>query len=128
MAARYDFRKAPNPQGGDGVLYPRLVSNGTIPWETIVDEIAQDSSFDPGTIMGVMHEVEHRVLRHMSDGFQTWRDEQKDSYDELAKAVDSLSKTVKDWVKAEETRARTAKEAADAQQRLSSTSLPGGKA
>lgn len=70
MAARYDFRKAPNPQGGDGVLYPRLVSNGTIPWETIVDEIAQDSSFDPGTIMGVMHEVEHRVLRHMSDGFR----------------------------------------------------------
>ena len=64
----------------------------------------------------------------MSDGFQTWRDEQKDSYDELAKAVDSLSKTVKDWVKAEETRARTAKEAAAAQQRLSSTSLPGGKA
>ncbi|MBM6704188.1 hypothetical protein H6A60_06790 [Sutterella massiliensis] len=68
------------------------------------------------------------AVTHMSDGFQTWRDEQKDSYDELAKAVDSLSKTVKDWVKAEETRARTAKEAAAAQQRLSSTSLPGGKA
>ena len=70
MSARYDFRKAPNPQGGEGVLYPRLVSMGTIPWKKIVDEIAQDSSFDPGTIMGVMHEVEHRVLRHLSDGFR----------------------------------------------------------
>lgn len=72
MAAKYDFREAPNPQerDGSGILYPKLVSKGTVSWKQMVKEVADNTSFDEGTVVGVMHEVERLALWHMSDGFR----------------------------------------------------------
>lgn len=70
MKAKYDFRQAPNPQDSNGprILYPKLVSHGTFTWEQMVEEIASRSSFDHGTLVGVMTEIERCVLHHLSHG------------------------------------------------------------
>ena len=72
MAAKYDFLSIPNPKDGGKtrILYPKLVTNGTVSWEQLVHEIASESSFEPGTVVGVMTEIERRVLHHLSYGYR----------------------------------------------------------
>lgn len=70
MKAKYDFLSIPNPKDGgtSQILYPKLVSHGTVTWESLVEEIASRSSFDRGTLVGAMAEIERSVLHHLSQG------------------------------------------------------------
>lgn len=70
MKAKYDFRLAPNPQDSNGsrILYPKLVPQGTLTWEQMVEEIASHSSFDRGVLVGAMAEIERCALYHLSHG------------------------------------------------------------
>lgn len=72
MKAKYDFLSVPNPKdnGQTQILYPKMVSNGTIKWDKLAREIAQDTGFDRGTILGLMEEVEERMLRYLSHGYR----------------------------------------------------------
>lgn len=70
MGAKFDFLSVPNSKDGGKtrILYPKLVFDETISWKRIVEEVAHDTGFTPGNIVGVMHEVEARVLRYLSYG------------------------------------------------------------
>lgn len=70
MKAKYDFRSIPSPKDGgkSQILYPKLVSQGTLTWEQMVEEIASHSSFDRGTLVGAMAEIERCALHHLSRG------------------------------------------------------------
>lgn len=70
MKAKYDFLSIPSPKDGgkSQILYPKLVSRGTVTWESLVEEIAERSSFDRGTLVGAMSEIERSVLYHLSRG------------------------------------------------------------
>ena len=72
MKAKYDFLSIPNPKdnGQTQILYPKMVPNGTVRWEKLVREIAHDTGFDRGTILGLMEEVEERMLRYLSYGYR----------------------------------------------------------
>lgn len=72
MAARYDFREVWDLQEANGkkILYPRMVFKGTVSWKKLVEEVARDSGFTPGMIVGMMQEVERRALWHMEEGFR----------------------------------------------------------
>ncbi len=50
------------------ILYPKLVPQGTLTWEQMVEEIASHSSFDRGVLVGAMAEIERCALSHLSHG------------------------------------------------------------
>ena len=60
MEAKYDFLQVPQPKNTDrpSVLYPKLVSNGTVTFRELTGRIAESSTFKEGTILGVQEELE----------------------------------------------------------------------
>ena len=71
MAAEYDFRKKPAPAGSSDseLLYPRIVSKGTIDSEKIVRNISEASSFTPGDIEGLLVALEGQISHYLSEGY-----------------------------------------------------------
>lgn len=72
MKVNYDFLTVPNrkEEGQAPVIYPRVVSRGTVSWERMVREIAQHTCFDRGAVIGVMEAVEERILDYLSHGYR----------------------------------------------------------
>lgn len=72
MEAKYDFLPLPfGKEETDGpALYPKLISNGTVTFSRLVEEIANSSGFKEGTIIGVMEEIEKWTAFHLSHGFR----------------------------------------------------------
>lgn len=72
MTAKYDFLTVPSHKEGaqEQVMYPKVVSNGTVSWNKIVREIAQHTCFDRGAVIGVMEAIEERMLYHLQHGYR----------------------------------------------------------
>lgn len=70
MSAEYDFRKHPPvKEEKEQLLYPQVVSKGTITTDQLVREIATESSFSPGDVLGVITALERRLATHLQDGY-----------------------------------------------------------
>ena len=72
MSAVYDLFKSPKrdaENGGNPVLYARVVGHRTIPFSKLVDEMADASSFTPGDLRGVLSTVSQTMVRHLSEGY-----------------------------------------------------------
>lgn len=72
MAAMYDLRENPNPLKKDEArgLHARIVSQGTIDTQTIIDEIAHATSFNSADLKGVLAALEDSVASHLSRGYR----------------------------------------------------------
>ncbi|MDD4636500.1 MAG: HU family DNA-binding protein [Bacteroidales bacterium] len=71
MSAVYDLFKSPKrdaENGGNPVLYARVVSHKTISFSHLVEEMADASSFTPGDLRGVLSTITHAMVRHLSEG------------------------------------------------------------
>lgn len=68
MSAVYDLFKSPKrdvENGGNPVLYARVVSHKTISFSHLVEEMADASSFTPGDLRGVLSTITHAMVRHL---------------------------------------------------------------
>lgn len=72
MEAKYDFLQVPQPKSTDEppVLYPKLVSNGTVTFRELAGRIAESSTFKEGTILGVQEELEKWMLYYLTHGYR----------------------------------------------------------
>lgn len=72
MEAKYDFLQVPQPKNTDrpSVLYPKLVSNGTVTFRELTERIAESSTFKEGTILGVQEELEKWILHYLAHGYR----------------------------------------------------------
>lgn len=72
MAALYDLRENPNPLKKDKPqgLHARIVSQGTVDTQTIIDEIAHATSFSTADLKGVLAALEDSVASHLSRGYR----------------------------------------------------------
>lgn len=71
MSAKYDFKvtpKAPH-QEGEQVLHPRIVSQGTISTDSLIEEIAHATTFTPADLKGVLTALEDILAHHLSNGY-----------------------------------------------------------
>lgn len=71
MAAEYDLRAKPNPDG-DGeeqLLYPRLVVKGTIDSEHLIKDIHGASSLTPGDLVAALQSLSDHIASYLSDGY-----------------------------------------------------------
>lgn len=71
MAALYDLRENPSPQKEKQTqgMHARLVSQGTVDTQTIINEIAHATSFSTADLKGVLTAIEERVAVHLSRGY-----------------------------------------------------------
>ncbi len=72
MDAKYDFLSVPsqNPEENAPILFPKIVSNGTVSFQELVRQMAKASGFNEGTIIGVQEEIEHWLLYYLSHGYR----------------------------------------------------------
>lgn len=72
MKAKYDFLTVPDRKEGAQaqMMYPKLVSNGTVSWDKMVREISQHTCFDRGAVIGVMEAIEERMLYYLQHGYR----------------------------------------------------------
>lgn len=72
MEAKYDFLPLPFGKGetDEPVFYPKLISNGTVTFRQLAEDIANASSFKESTVIGVMEEIEKWTTFHLSHGFR----------------------------------------------------------
>ena len=70
MYAEYDFVRRPDAKGTgeQQPLYPRIVSKGTISSKRLVEEIAEESSFTPGDIEGLLVAIERKISNYLRAG------------------------------------------------------------
>ena len=70
MAAHYDLRPAPRRNDDDKppLLYPRIVSKGTVSTKRLVKDISEMSSFSPGDIEGLLVSLQDRIAHYLSEG------------------------------------------------------------
>ena len=70
MAAHYDLRPAPRRNDDDKppLLYPRIVSKGTVSTKRLVKDICEMSSFSPGDIEGLLVSLQDRIAHYLSEG------------------------------------------------------------
>ena len=71
MSAMYDFKETPKAahQKGEQVLHPRIVSQGTISTDTLIEEISRATTFTPADLKGVLAALEGVLAQHLSDGY-----------------------------------------------------------
>lgn len=64
MKAQYDFLTVPSSKKGNrAVIYPKLISCGTVSFMELAEQIDRASGFHKGTVIGVVEEIE-RWARH----------------------------------------------------------------
>lgn len=70
MEAQYDFLPVPGTKNDEKSpkLYPKLVTQGAMPFSEIIHQIARSSGFKEGTVIGVMEEVEKWTAYYISHG------------------------------------------------------------
>lgn len=70
MNAEYDFMRRPDSKGTgeQQPLYPRIVSKGTISSKRLVREIAEESTFTPGDIEGLLVALERKISNYLVAG------------------------------------------------------------
>ena len=71
MSAQYDLVKVPtgSNEEKEELLYPRIVSSGTIDTETLIERISQSSTFTPGDLKGALQEFTHSLTEYLKDGY-----------------------------------------------------------
>lgn len=71
MAAKYDFKTAPDVQGKEEqpILYPQVVVSGTKHLKDLAKEIARRSAIKEGTIMGLFWDLETVIADYLADGY-----------------------------------------------------------
>ena len=71
MSAIYDFRENPQAphQKGERALHPRIVSQGTITTNTIIEEISHATTFSAADLKGVLAALEGVLTHHLSNGY-----------------------------------------------------------
>lgn len=72
MEAKYDFLPLPfgKEETDEPAFYPKLISNGTVTFRQLAEDIAHASSFKESTVIGVMEEIEKWTAFHLSHGFR----------------------------------------------------------
>ena len=70
MSAQYDLVKVPtgSNEEKEELLYPRIVSSGTIDTETLIERISQSSTFTPGDLKGALQEFTHSLTESCRGG------------------------------------------------------------
>lgn len=70
MNAEYDLVRRPAAKGtGEAQpFYPRIVSKGTILSKRLVQDIAEESSFSPGDIEGLLVAIERKISNYLIAG------------------------------------------------------------
>lgn len=70
--AKIEWQKMPPRNDGDGAgearLFPRLVDNGTVDFNTICNEVAAKSVFSRGELMSAFVQVVDGMRRHLAEG------------------------------------------------------------
>ncbi len=71
--AIYDFREEPprnREEGEKPLLYPRIVSSGTITTEQLAKEIARSTTFTQGEVKGMIVTLADVLARHLNNGYR----------------------------------------------------------
>ena len=71
MAAKYDFKTAPDVQGKEEqpTLYPQIVVSGTKELKDLAKELSRRSAVKEGTIMGLFWDLEAVMAEYLADGY-----------------------------------------------------------
>ena len=69
MKAQYDFLTVPSTKKGSrAVIYPKLVSGGTVSFMELAEQIDRASGFQKGTVIGVVEEIERWAQHYLQHG------------------------------------------------------------
>ena len=71
MAAKYDFKTAPDVQGKNEqpTLYPQIVISGTKDLKALAKELAKRTTLHEGTVTGFFCDLEDLVAEYLADGY-----------------------------------------------------------
>lgn len=71
MAAKYDFKTAPDVQGKkeQPTLYPQIVASGTKDLKALAKELAKRTTLHEGTVIGLFCDLEDLVAEYLADGY-----------------------------------------------------------
>lgn len=71
MSAMYDLVEKPNPKGDDEkqLLYPRIVSSGTISTEKLIERITGACSLTPGDVKSAIIGISDVMAEYLKDGY-----------------------------------------------------------
>lgn len=71
MAAKYDFKAAPDMQGKEEqpILYPQIVVSGTKDLKDLAKDLARRSVIKEGTIIGLFWDLETLIADYLADGY-----------------------------------------------------------
>lgn len=70
MAAEYDFREKPNPKGEqEELLYPRVVTKGTIKANALIQRMKRSTSIDPNEIFAVIGLLSDTIAEYINEGY-----------------------------------------------------------
>ncbi|MCC8188115.1 MAG: HU family DNA-binding protein [Bacteroides sp.] len=72
MSAIYDFKENPgqDPDQENPLLYPYLISSGTVPCQKIMEEICRASTFTVPDLQGALHALSEAVIHYLNDGYR----------------------------------------------------------
>ena len=66
LIERKDMRK--DAEEGAKLFYPQLVGNGRVAFETLVDEIAEQTSLTTGDVKNCVDRIVHNIAHHLREG------------------------------------------------------------